>query len=87
MRFRRHIMNMVRMNITIPEDLARQLDDLVGLRGKSRFIAQTLMERIKRNKQEELQKILEEGYKTRKEESLSIAKDFEPVDIEGWDEY
>ena len=80
-------MNMVRMNITIPEDLARQLDDLVGLRGKSRFIAQTLMERIKRNKQEELQKILEEGYKTRKKESLSIAKDFEPVDIEGWDEY
>jgi len=80
-------MNMVRMNITIPEDLARQLDDLVGLRGKSRFIAQTLKERIKKNKQEELQKILEEGYKIRKEESLSIAKDFEPVDIEGWDEY
>lgn len=80
-------MNMIRMNITIPEDLAHRLDDLVGLRGKSRFIAETLKDRIKRIEQEELQKILEEGYKTRKEESLSIAKDFEPIDIEGWDEY
>jgi metal-responsive CopG/Arc/MetJ family transcriptional regulator len=80
-------MNMVRMNITIPEDLAHRLDDLVGLRGKSRFIAETLKDRIKRIEQEELQKSLEEGYKTRKEESLSIAKDFEPVDLEGWDEY
>ena len=80
-------MNMVRMNITIPEDLARRLDDLVGLRGKSRFIAQTLKERIKKIEQEELHKRLEEGYRARKEEGLDIAKDFEPIDIEGWDEY
>ena len=80
-------MNMVRMNITLPEDLARQLDKLVGPRKKSRFITETLKERVKKIEEDKLQKMLEEGYKTRKEESLSIAKEFEPVDLEGWDEY
>lgn len=80
-------MNMVRMNITLPEDLARQLDQLVGPRKKSRFITETLKERVKRIEEDKLQKMLEEGYKIRKEESLSIAKEFEPVDLEGWDEY
>jgi len=80
-------MNMVRMNITIPEDLARQLDQLVDSRKKSRFIAETLKERVKKIEEDKLQKMLEEGYKSRKEESLSISRDFESIDLEGWDEY
>lgn len=80
-------MNMVRMNITIPEDLARQLDQLVDSRKKSRFIAETLKERVKKIEKDKLQKMLEEGYKRRKEESLSISRDFESIDLEGWDDY
>jgi len=75
------------MNITIPEDLARQLDQLVDSRKKSRFIAETLKERVKKIEEDKLQKMLEEGYKRRKEESLSISRDFESIDLEGWDEY
>ena len=80
-------MNMVRMNITIPEDLARQLDQLVDSRKKSRFITETLKERVKKIEKDKLQKMLEEGYKRRKEESISISRDFESIDLEGWDEY
>ena len=80
-------MNMVRMNITIPEDLARQLDQLVDSRKKSRFIAETLKNRVKEIEEDKLQKMLEEGYERRKEESLSISRDFETIDLEGWDEY
>jgi len=80
-------MNMVRMNITIPEDLARQLDQLVDTRKKSRFITETLRKRVKKIEKDKLQKMLEEGYKRRKEESLSISRDFESIDLEGWDEY
>ena len=80
-------MNMVRMNITIPEDLARQLDQLVDSRKKSRFITETLKERVKKIEEDKLQKMLEEGYKRRKEESISISRDFESIDLEGWDEY
>ena len=80
-------MSVVRMNITVPEELAQQLDKLIGPRKKSRFIAEALKERIERIQNEELQEILEEGYKVRKQESQSIAEEFESADLEGWDEY
>ena len=80
-------MSAVKLNITIPEELARQLEKLAGSRKKSRFIAEALRKKIGEIQEQELNKILEEGYKARKQESFSIAKDFESVDLEGWDEY
>lgn len=80
-------MSVVRMNITMPEELAQQLDKLIGPRKKSHFIAETLKEKIQRIQNEELQKMLEEGYKVRKQESQSITEEFESADLEGWDEY
>jgi len=77
----------VRINITIPEEVARQLDSIVGARGKSRFIAETLRKRIQEIEEKRLQQLLEEGYKARKKESQAIAKEFEPADLGGWDEY
>jgi len=80
-------MSVVRMNITVPEELAQQLDKLIGPRKKSHFITETLKEKIERIQNEELQKMLEEGYKVRKQESQSITEEFESADLEGWDEY
>jgi metal-responsive CopG/Arc/MetJ family transcriptional regulator len=80
-------MSVVRMNITLPAELAREIDRLVEPKKKSRFIAQTLQQRIERIQHEKVQKILEEGYKARKKESQYLAKELEPVDLEGWDEY
>ena len=80
-------MSNVRLNITIPEEVARQLDRIVGTRGKSRFIAETLRKRIQEIAEQKLQQLLEEGYKARKKESQSMAKEFERADLEGWDEY
>jgi metal-responsive CopG/Arc/MetJ family transcriptional regulator len=78
---------MVRMNITIPEELARKLDEIVSSRKKSRFIADSVRDRIKRIEKEEREKKLAEGYKARKEEALAIAEDFRSADLEGWDDY
>jgi metal-responsive CopG/Arc/MetJ family transcriptional regulator len=80
-------MNMVRMSITIPEELALKLDQVAGSRKKSEFITESLKERIQKMEQEKLQGELAEGYEARKAESLSLAEEFEPVDLEGWDEY
>jgi len=80
-------MDTVRLNITLPEDLAHQLDRLVGPRKKSRFITETLRQQIEKMHNEQMQKLLEEGYKARKAESLAITREFEPIDLEGWDEY
>ena len=80
-------MSAVRLNITLPEELARHLEKVAGSRNKSSFIAETLKQRIAKIQEDELNKILEEGYKARKKESLSMAREFEPIDVEGWDEY
>lgn len=80
-------MRVVRMNITIPQDLAHQMDELTGPRKRSQFISEALKHRIEDIQREKAQKALEEGYNARKEESHSITKEFEAADLEGWDEY
>jgi len=80
-------MGVVRMNITIPDELAEQIDKLTLPRRRSQFIAEASKQRIERMQNERLQKSLEEGYKARKAESHPMAKEFEVVNLEGWDEY
>ena len=80
-------MGTVRMNITIPEQLARKLDRLVSPRKKSMFIVNSLEEYIQGMEREELKARLKEGYKVRRDEGLRIAEEFRKVDLEGWDEY
>ena len=80
-------MSSVRMNITIPEQLARKLDRLVSPRKKSMFIVKSLEDCIHRMEREELKAKLKEGYKVRTDEGLRIAEEFRKVDLEGWDEY
>lgn len=77
----------VRLNITLPEDLARQLDEVAGVRQKSRFITEALERRIREIREQELQDLLAEGYKAGREEGASLAREFEAADLEGWDEY
>ncbi|MFQ5825218.1 MAG: hypothetical protein ACE5JB_14310 [bacterium] len=80
-------MNTVRLNITLPREIANQLDLLAGSKGKSSFIAECIRHRIAQLEKEKLLKNLKEGYKNTKSESLSLAKEFEAADLEGWDEY
>jgi metal-responsive CopG/Arc/MetJ family transcriptional regulator len=76
-----------RLNITLPEDLVNELNQLVEPRKKSRFIAVVLRDQLKKLRKERQEKTLKEGYQTRKRESEEISKDFSSIDLEGWDEY
>lgn len=80
-------MSMVRLNIVLPEEMVQQLEKLVGPRKKSHFIAEAVRQKIEEIQVNELQQHLEEGYKATKQEGLAMAKEFEPIDLEGWDEY
>jgi len=80
-------MNAVRMNITLPKELAKQLDELAGRKKKSQFIAEALRQKMEQLQNTQLQLLLEEGYKFNRQENISIAKEFEAIDLEGWDEY
>jgi len=75
------------MNITLPEELAHELDELVGPRKKSEFIFDAVRRRLREIRQHELERLLQEGYKARNKEALFLAKEFESADLEGWDDY
>jgi metal-responsive CopG/Arc/MetJ family transcriptional regulator len=77
----------IRLNITIPKDLIMALNKLTGPRKRSRFIAEAIRKQIEQRQKEEMEKILEEGYRAIGRESLNITKEFEIADLEGWDEY
>ena len=79
--------DVIRMNITLPKDLATSLDEMAGPRKRSQFIAQALRMMIDQVKKREMDLQLTEGYRAGKEENLKVAEAFEPFDVEGWDDY
>lgn len=80
-------MNTVRLNITLPNNLAVKMNSFIKPRLRSRFIAEAVEQKIAELEEFALQKQMEEGYKARREESLEITKEFENLDLRGWDEY
>lgn len=80
-------METTRLNITLPDELVKELNQFIEPRKKSRFIATTLRERLKKLREEQQEQILKEGYQARQKEHLEITTDFLNVDLEGWDEY
>lgn len=77
----------VRLNITLQKNLVQALDKLTGPRKRSRFISKAIELSIQKAEKEKIEKLLEEGYRATKQESLDLAKEFEDIDLEGWDEY
>ncbi|TET45231.1 hypothetical protein E3J59_04090 [Candidatus Aerophobetes bacterium] len=72
---------MKRLNITLPDEVVREIKDLPN---KSRFIAEALKEKLERIEREKLDRLLVEGYKATKEEDKRIDKEWEKITLEGW---
>ena len=79
--------DVVRLNITLPREVAESLNLLAEPRKRSLFIAEAIVERIERTRKAKLAKDLEEGYQASRKESLALSREFEMADLEGWDEY
>jgi metal-responsive CopG/Arc/MetJ family transcriptional regulator len=77
----------VRLNIILPKDQVESLNQIAGPRNRSRIISESIREYIVQRKKVELEKQLEEGYRAAAKENIALAKEFEAVDLEGWDEY
>ncbi|HOZ62668.1 MAG TPA: hypothetical protein PK914_11160 [Smithellaceae bacterium] len=77
----------VRLNITLPKELVASLNKFAGPGQRNRFITESLRERLLRFEKMELEAKLAEGYQTAAQEGMAITKEFEAVDLEGWDEY
>ena len=77
----------VRLNITLPLLLAKELKQLTAPRKLSRFVSNAIAREIKHLKEQKLEELLVEGYKATREEGTKLTKEFEQLDIEGWDDY
>jgi predicted transcriptional regulator len=44
------MMALTRTNLTLPGDLLRQVDELAGPRGRSRYVADAVAQRVKRDR-------------------------------------
>jgi metal-responsive CopG/Arc/MetJ family transcriptional regulator len=43
-------MALARTNLTLPEDLLAEIDEIAGPRGRSRYVAEAVAQRVKRDK-------------------------------------
>jgi len=75
-------MNTVRVNITLPLDIAEMLKNV---KNKSSFIAEAIRERIEREEKANLIRELSEGYKVRKKEDKEISLEWDTTSGDGVD--
>ena len=71
----------VRLNITLPVELVRELSEITEPRKRSQFIADSVAFRIKQINEKKKDALLTEGYQAEKEESIKITKEFKELDI------
>lgn len=75
----------LKLNFTVPEDVAKELRAQVGKSKRSAFVAETLRIRLDELKQEQLRKNLIEGYQARYEEDAQINAEWEKATLENWE--
>ncbi len=75
-------MNTVRVNITLPLEIAEMLKNV---KNKSSFIAEAIRERVEREEKANLIKELSEGYKVRKKEDKELSLDWGTTSGDGID--
>ncbi len=80
-------MRTTRINITLPEDVARSLNDYVKQGSKSGFIAEAIKNRIRDLERKRIAMELKEGYKKTLKEDKDLTKDFDITVSDGLDEY
>jgi hypothetical protein len=70
------------IQINLSEELEQNILALSS--NEEAFIVEAVKEKIEKEKKEQLQKQLIEGYQSTFNEDLDITKDFEPSDFEHW---
>lgn len=77
-------MNALKMNFTIPSDIAAELRAVVGHRARSRFVSQAIYRELRELEKVRLHEALVEGYQVRRDEDVNIANEWENTTLEGW---
>jgi hypothetical protein len=76
-------MRTIRMNVTLPKDVAETLKELGGPRGQSSFIAESIRFYAKKLRRHQMQSELKAQYLEASGEDLDLVKDFEVTTADG----
>ncbi len=77
-------MKTLKLNFTVPEDVADALRALVSKRKRSAFVAAAVREKLKELEQEQLRQSLVEGYQARRTEDAEVNQEWEGPTLEEW---
>ena len=75
-------MKTLKLNFTVPEDIAEALKARISKRKRSAFVAAAVLAKLKELEQEQLRQALMEGYQTRREEDAEINREWEASTLE-----
>lgn len=75
-------MKSLKLNFTVPEDVAEALRSSVSKRKRSTFVAEAVRTRLKELEEAQLRLALIEGYQARLQESADINSDWERATLE-----
>lgn len=73
------------ITLNIPDDIDKELAAMSVKREE--FLLEALKEKIKSERDSNLEKLLAEGYKERKTENMVLSEVFFHTDLENWNEY
>ncbi len=77
-------MRSLKVNFTVPQDVAEHLKKRISKRGRSAFVSEAIREKLRELERQELCQALEEGYSARQEEDTEINREWETATLEGW---
>lgn len=74
----------MKLNFTVPEDIAEALKARVDKRKRSAFVAAAVLDKLNQLEQEQLRQALMEGYQARREEDAAINREWEAATLDEW---
>lgn len=77
-------MKTLKLNFTVPVDIAEALKARVTKRKRSAFVTAAVLEKLRELEAEQLRQALREGYQARREEDGEINGEWEGPTLEGW---
>ena len=78
------VMKTLKLNFTVPEDVAEALKACVSKRKRSAFVASAVLDKLKQLEQEQLRQSLVEGYQARRAEDTEVDQEWEGTTLEEW---
>ena len=75
----------LKLNFTVPEDIAQELKNRVSKSKRSAFVTEAVRRRLEELTQKQLEQELKEGYITRRKENEELNREWETATLEKWE--